>query len=151
MPSVQPTTLNCLTSQVTHHTTSSSVPVFQLAHPHPVPMLHMYTWPATPLPSTLFPSLPTHLQLRKQCVRVQQSQFPPHTRPPHSWYLPPNSQNGRRGQARSVGHTVLMPIDLLGRHSDRQSPWGKQRGRKEYNGGFVMSRSSKVDPISCFS
>ena len=36
----------------------------------------MYTSTATSLPSTPLHSLPCHLQLRKQCVRVQQSQFP---------------------------------------------------------------------------
>ena len=149
MPSVQTTTLNGLTSL------SPTTPHPALLRITPVPNSISPTHPQCSCipctPGLPLPSLPTHLQLRKQCVRVQQSQFPPHTRPPHFWYLPPNSQNGRRGQARSVGRTASVPPNSLGRHSDRQSPWGKQRGRREYNGGLVMSRSSKVDPISCFS
>ena len=149
MPSVQTTTLNGLTSL------SPTTPHPALLRITPVPISISPTHPQCSCipctPGLPLPSLPTHVQPRRQCVRAQQSQFPSHTRPPHSWYHPPNSQNGRRGQARSVGRTASVPPDSLGRHSDRQSPWGKQRGRREYSGGFFMSRSSKVDPISCFS
>ena len=74
MPSVQPTTLNGLTSL------SPTTPHPALLRITPVPIsispthLQCPCIPCTPgLP---LPSLPTHLQLRKQCVRVQQSLFP---------------------------------------------------------------------------
>ena len=148
MPSVQTTTLNGLTSR------SPTTPHPALLRITPVPISISPTHPQCSCipctPGLPLPSLPSHLQLRKQymCQGAAES-VSPHTRPPHSWYLPPNSQNGRRGQTRSVGCTASMTTDSLLRH--RQSPWGKQRGRREYSGGFVMSRSSKVDPISCFS
>ena len=84
LTSVQPTTLNCITSQVTHHTTSSTAPVFQLARPHPVPMLPMYTWPATPLPSTPSPPHTLTFSLGSSVSGSSRISFPA-TLPPHSW------------------------------------------------------------------
>ena len=87
-------------------------------------MLPTYTWPATPLLSTPLPFLPTHLQSRKQCVRVQQSQFP-HT----------------------LGHYIPGP--LLRTLKDLWDVcMASMPTDHQYSGGFVMSRSSKVDLIS---
>ena len=113
-------------------------------------MLSMYTWPATPPPILSSLHHPITFSLGSSVSGFSRITSHTHTLGHHCWSLPPNSQNGHRGPARSVERTALVPPDPHGRHSDRQSTeTDMQRGRREYSEGFVMTRN--VDLNSCFS
>ena len=148
MPSVQTTTLNGLTSL------SPTTPHPALLRITPVPISISPTHPQcsciTCTPGLPLPSLLSYLQLRKQCVRVQQSQFP-HTLGHHIPGTFLRTLKMAVEDRPDLWDTRLQCLQTLWRGIVTDNHLGANRGRREYSGGFVMLRNSKVDLISCFS